>query len=595
MEILGELAERVDLSAGDGGELDESSLEQLGRLKTLRQIVTWIADQEQEGSAPAEPASENSAVRADESAPVAELATAELQTARHCWSLEPLAPADTGALADPLAGAEIALAGGSPALRAALGKRITARGGRVRMEPLRKQPVPIQPGRPEQGAEAGAAATLLHLEALEPAPEFAVVDLFREVREQVLAGAKRIRVATGLGGRLGLDLGDGPATALPEAALRSAGVRGLLKTFAREFPEVSFRVVDVDPREDSEKLADQLLAELDAVPGVPEVGYAGGVRRAPRLYAGPLDSGAAAGAPQLDASSVVLVLGGARGIAALASLELARAFGCKLELAGRSPLPDAEEPPELAAATGARELRQALLAQGRLRKPAEIEAECARLLAAREMRSTLRDLREIGVEVRYHALDVRDGAALGALIRDIYARHGRLDGVIHAAGVLEDRWIREKTPDSFARVFDTKVSAIRTLAAELRSDVQFVACFGSISGAFGNRGQVDYSAANDALATLGRALAAQVEGRVVTLAWGPWGGTGMVSAELASAYARRGIGLIEPADGVRALLEELRCGERAVCESVWMCGDPRGVMEFPAEPASGGVAERRRD
>jgi hypothetical protein len=116
--------------------------------------------------------------------------------------------------------------------------------------------------------------------------------------------------------------------------------------------------------------------------------------------------------------------------------------------------------------------------------------------------------------------------------------------------------------------------------------VQFVVCFGSIAGAFGNRGQVDYAAANDALATLGRALAARIEGRVVTMAWGPWSGTGMVSDELASAYARRGIGLIEPADGVECLLSELLCAERSH-ECVWMRASPERAMLGGAEPDAG--------
>jgi hypothetical protein len=46
-------------------------------------------------------------------------------------------------------------------------------------------------------------------------------------------------------------------------------------------------------------------------------------------------------------------------------------------------------------------------------------------------------------------------------------------------------------------------------------------------------------------------------GRVLSVDWGPWGGSGMVSEELAKSYARRGIGLIDPADGLAALFEEL--------------------------------------
>ena len=43
------------------------------------------------------------------------------------------------------------------------------------------------------------------------------------------------------------------------------------------------------------------------------------------------------------------------------------------------------------------------------------------------------------------------------VIDDIRAVHGPIAGIIHGAGVLEDRLIIDKTVDQFERVFDTKV------------------------------------------------------------------------------------------------------------------------------------------
>jgi hypothetical protein len=91
----------------------------------------------------------------------------------------------------------------------------------------------------------------------------------------------------------------------------------------------------------------------------------------------------------------------------------------------------------------------------------------------------------------------------------------------------------------------------------VRPDVGFVALFGSVAGAFGNRGQVDYAAANDALDKLAWWLSARVRGRVVSLDWGPWGGTGMVSPELAREYARAGVGLVDPEAGAAAFVDEI--------------------------------------
>src|SRR5690606_28767225 len=103
------------------------------------------------------------------------------------------------------------------------------------------------------------------------------------------------------------------------------------------------------------------------------------------------------------------------------------------------------------------------------------------------------------------------------------------------------------------------------------------------SGVFGNKGQVDYSAANDALDTLAREHDGRHGCRVLSLDWGPWGGGGMVSPELTREYARRGIGMLDPTDGVRALLQEVAASDGA---------SPVGVM--PGGPEAFGSTSSHR-
>jgi NAD(P)-dependent dehydrogenase (short-subunit alcohol dehydrogenase family) len=201
-----------------------------------------------------------------------------------------------------------------------------------------------------------------------------------------------------------------------------------------------------------------------------------------------------------------------------------------------------------------------LLDRGDAKAPAEIEAEVRRVLVEREMRATLRAITDAGAEVHYHRVDVRDRDALVGCVEAIVGEHGRLDGVVHGAGIIEDRYVRDKTADSFRRVFETKVDGARTLldaVSKLAPEVGFVALFGSVSGVYGNKGQVDYAAANDALDALAVGAEEPLAGRVIAIDWGPWGAIGMVSDDLARTYARRGIGVIDPDDGVAALFEEL--------------------------------------
>jgi NAD(P)-dependent dehydrogenase (short-subunit alcohol dehydrogenase family) len=148
--------------------------------------------------------------------------------------------------------------------------------------------------------------------------------------------------------------------------------------------------------------------------------------------------------------------------------------------------------------------------------------------------------------------------------------------VVHAAGVREDKLIRDKSGASFARVFDTKVGPARVVA-EAVGERGFALFFASVSGWFGNAGQVDYAAANSALDAIARRARGAAPGsRVVAIDWGPWAGTGMVSPELAREYQRRGVGLIDPAEGVAAALAELRAGAPEP-HVVVMCAAPEAL------------------
>ena len=388
---------------------------------------------------------------------------------------------------------------------------------------------------------------------------------YERLRPLLVGTTHDVVVVSPLGGGLGIDP---PAPVRPgEPVPDAAGVRGLVKTAALEFPDRRIRLVDVDPAAPVADLA-RLLADEVAQPEAPvEIGWRGGVRRTPHAVARPTPAEADEGAPALTADSVVLLTGGARGITAEVAVALGRAHGCRLELLGRSPLPEGDEDPALAACADKAALRGALARAG-WREPKAIDAEADRLLAAREVRATLAALADAGAPVRYHPVDVRDAEALSGVVTEIYEHHGRLDGVVHGAGALDDHLIADKSPDAFARVFATKVGAAGTLLGSVRAATAdggwappaFVVFFGSIAGVCGNRGQADYAAANDALDAMAAANR-DVASRVVALDWGPWSpSAGMVSDALARLFQESGMGLIELADGTAVVLDEIGAG-----------------------------------
>jgi NAD(P)-dependent dehydrogenase (short-subunit alcohol dehydrogenase family) len=359
----------------------------------------------------------------------------------------------------------------------------------------------------------------------------------------------------------------------------------MAKAIGRERPELFVRVVHPHPLAPADEQAHRVVDELMDGERLPcETAYDGGRRftREAVPSPGPCNRESV---PEAIRSSdgVVLLTGGARGITARAAVALARLGRCHVELVGRSPLPAGEEDAVTAAATDLAALRKVLIEAGTFSSPAAIEAECQRLLREREMRATLSDLASLGVEARYHEVDVRDRTALAAVVDDVLRRNGRLDLVVHGAGVLDDRLLRDKSQQGFEAVFATKVDAARTLLDATPPETSLV-FFGSVSGVFGNRGQVDYAAANEALDELARVADLVRAGRVLSIDWGPWASHGMVSPELEREYARRGIGLIEPGEGIQAMLDEL-AGTSGPAQVVVMRARPEALAPEAARSA----------
>ena len=535
-EIIAALAEQLGL-ATDGDDA-ESVVEELAKIKTITGLTSWLVDHT--GGETAGTGQEQRSVPDNGGLNVA-------PPRRFVVEVENLEPAAGDA---PHTRGTYLIVDDERGVALELADLLEARGA--------KAAVSQAPSKDE----LTAADALVHLGALRPGAGPVLPAGFEAVRDALLGGARVVLTATGFGGTHGRD------SASREGDPADLGLAGLMRTVSAEYPDVLARAVDVDPKDSPRTIAARLLAELTDPSGPPVAGYSGEQRTGLVVK----EAGAlAAAVPGLDSSGVVVLTGGARGITANVALTLAKATGCHIELLARSAPPSGEADADVAGITDPASLRGVLIKRG-LKNPREIESEIARIVKDNEMRATMAALGSTAASVRYHAVDVRDAAAVKAVLDDVYDRHGKIDGVIHGAGVLEDKLIDAKTPESFARVYGTKVDGARGLLAGLRDGVRFAALFGSVSGVFGNRGQADYSAANDSLDVLAHQWKDKVTGRLVSVDWGPWSGGGMVSPELAREYARRGVTLIDSEAGVSALLSELAAGD-GPSQVVYMCDE----------------------
>jgi acyl transferase domain-containing protein/NADP-dependent 3-hydroxy acid dehydrogenase YdfG len=372
----------------------------------------------------------------------------------------------------------------------------------------------------------------------------------------------RILLVSGLGGAFGRGASAG-------AELRVAGGGpALAKTLREEWPDVMAKAVDLPRDRSARELADLLFAELAVAGGRIEVGYPDGRRTVFRTEAADIDL-IAASRDALPDGAVILATGGARGITAEVLHTLARP-GITLWLAGRSPL-RAPEDPALAELKTNAALRAHLFAQARAAsqapRPRDIEQQVQTTLRNREISANIAALRAAGAEVIYRVADVRNVKEVTTLAAEIYARHGRLDGVIHGAGLIEDKMIVDKDAESWLRVVETKALSAFTLAQAVRPEtLRFFIMFGSVAGRYGNSGQADYGVANELLNRFAwqlRALWPQTA-KVAVLNWGPWlgtrHGTGMVSRETRRKFEAKGVQLIEPNGGALVCREEILHG-----------------------------------
>ena len=192
-----------------------------------------------------------------------------------------------------------------------------------------------------------------------------------------------------------------------------------------------------------------LWAELQA-PRLQSAWYRGGKRHVTRTLEIDLPAG---GERPLRQGGVYLITGGCGGLGMIFAEHLARTYAAKLMLTGRSAPDDG------------------------------IEAK-------------LRRLRELGGEALYVPADVADQTAMREAVRQAQA-WGRLDGVLHVAGISGAASVLQAEAAGFKQVLGAKVEGTLVLERVLTGlDLDFVCYFSSSSAILGDFGSCDYAVAN---------------------------------------------------------------------------------------------------
>ncbi len=173
----------------------------------------------------------------------------------------------------------------------------------------------------------------------------------------------------------------------------------------------------------------------------------------------------------------------------------------------------------------------------------------------------IESLNAAGATAHVRPLDVTREQDVEALFAEIDAAGQGLNGIVHAAMVMDDGFISQMTADRFKTVMAPKVDGARHLdALSRRFDLDHFWLYSSLSARFGNPGQGAYVAANRVLEAV--ADARQTEGLPgLAVAWGPIDDVGFLSraTDVSDALEQR-LGQLmtstEALDTLGALLED---------------------------------------
>ncbi len=175
----------------------------------------------------------------------------------------------------------------------------------------------------------------------------------------------------------------------------------------------------------------------------------------------------------------------------------------------------------------------------------------------------LDELRQRGIRVQHYAADASDAVQLQHALEHCRAQLGELRGVFHLAGVLDDGLVERQDAARLERVWRPKVTAAWHLHRLTRCwPLDHFVLFSSSSGVLEPRGK------RTTLPPMPRSMpwrqnANAKDSPAVSIAWGPWSGTGMAARLDDASRARwqdRGVRFIEPELGA-ALLDRIVCGD----------------------------------
>jgi 3-oxoacyl-(acyl-carrier-protein) synthase/acyl carrier protein len=277
----------------------------------------------------------------------------------------------------------------------------------------------------------------------------------------------------------------------PVSRALHGAVGGFANSIRQEQAKFVYKTVEIGPPTlENPGIIDLLVEEFQRDSNLEtEIRYEAGIRYLKRWREFEPDRPKASREGLLKDKGVYIITGGAGGLGLIIAEYLAREFKAGLVLAGRSGLT-----PE---------------------KQRKIDA-----------------LEALGAEVMYSRADISDPGGAKRLVQETRSRFGRINGVLHCAGVVRDSLLEKKTRQEMEEVLAPKVYGTFYLDEASKDDpLDFFVMFSS-TAVMGNRGQIDYAYGNRFLDKFIQRrerlrLQGQRAGKTLSINWPYWKEGGM--------------------------------------------------------------------
>ncbi|MBT6045458.1 MAG: amino acid adenylation domain-containing protein, partial [Candidatus Scalindua sp.] len=272
----------------------------------------------------------------------------------------------------------------------------------------------------------------------------------------------------------------------------NAALAGLAKVIHQENDNIGCKYIDIDDSTTGEQIIDEFT---DFDNPIRPVAYRNGVRYVEDFNTIQTDDTGI----EIKKQGVYLITGGLGGIGIEMAKYLATQNRVKLVLIGRAALPPRES-------------------WSGISKEESKQAEKIRVLL---------EIEQSGSRVLVISADVSNPVQMEKAIIEVHEKSGKIDGVIHCAGIAGEGFLFKKEEDTFINVLRPKIQGTWILDRLTREDTPdfFILC-SALTALTGAVGQGDYTAANAYLDAFS-AFRNREGQKTLSINWPAWKETGM--------------------------------------------------------------------